>query len=117
MRTRTAFILRCALVLSTAMAVGQFASAGEDKALKGELERSLLDDPVAHYSLANALYQKHDLDGAITEYRKAIRLKPEFAEAHYNLGTDGGRSSRNAAGSCRWFPKGGAQPSQAAAEV
>jgi len=30
--------------------------------------------------------RERDLDGAIAEYRKAIRLKPDYAEAHAILG-------------------------------
>lgn len=30
--------------------------------------------------------RKGDLEGAIAAYRTAIRLKPDLADAHYNLG-------------------------------
>ena len=33
-----------------------------------------------------ALHDMGDLGGAIAEWREAIRLKPDCAEAHYNLG-------------------------------
>ncbi len=39
-----------------------------------------------HWSLGLALYPKGDLDGAIGEFREAIRLKPDYADAHYSLG-------------------------------
>ena len=39
-----------------------------------------------HFLRGNALDGKGDVDGAIAEYREALRLKPDFAEAHYNLG-------------------------------
>jgi serine/threonine-protein kinase len=39
-----------------------------------------------HFLKGNALFSKNDLDGAITEYREAIRLKPDLAETHYKLG-------------------------------
>src|SRR5438067_1602731 len=45
------------------------------------------DDAEAHYNLGNALYVKGDHDGAIAEYREAIRVKPDHAEAHHNLGS------------------------------
>ena len=41
---------------------------------------------LAHNNLGNALRDKGDLDGAIAEYREAIRLDPRFANAHCNLG-------------------------------
>ena len=40
----------------------------------------------AHIDLGTALGGKGDLDGAIPAYREAIRLEPELAAAHYNLG-------------------------------
>jgi Flp pilus assembly protein TadD len=39
-----------------------------------------------HYRLGFALGQKADLDGAIQEYRKALRLNPAHADTHYRLG-------------------------------
>ena len=42
--------------------------------------------PDWHYNLGNTLLSQRDLDGAIAEYRHAIRLKPDFSEAHLNLG-------------------------------
>jgi tetratricopeptide (TPR) repeat protein len=41
---------------------------------------------VGHYNLGNALYAKKDLDGAIKEYQKAIKLDPKYASPHNNLG-------------------------------
>ena len=43
-------------------------------------------DAAAHYNLGNALDKKGDLDGAIAEWRTAIRLQPDLADAHHNLG-------------------------------
>jgi Flp pilus assembly protein TadD/serine/threonine protein kinase len=40
----------------------------------------------AHNDLGCALNAKHDVDGAIGEFREAIRLKKDYAAAHYNLG-------------------------------
>jgi tetratricopeptide (TPR) repeat protein len=42
--------------------------------------------PYLYINLGNALKDKGDLDGAIAEYREAIRLYPQWAIAHYNLG-------------------------------
>jgi tetratricopeptide (TPR) repeat protein/tRNA A-37 threonylcarbamoyl transferase component Bud32 len=45
------------------------------------------DSPGAHLNLGMLLRdQKCDYDGAIAEYREAIRLKKDYAEAHHNLG-------------------------------
>jgi Flp pilus assembly protein TadD len=33
-----------------------------------------------------ALFEKGETEEAIKEYREAIRLKPDYAEAHYGLG-------------------------------
>jgi tetratricopeptide (TPR) repeat protein len=41
--------------------------------------------PAAHNNLGNILHSKGLLDGAIAEYREAIRLKKDYAVAHYNL--------------------------------
>ena len=35
----------------------------------------------------NELQKNGDLDGAIAEYRSALRLNPNFLAAHYNLGS------------------------------
>jgi len=41
----------------------------------------------AHNNLGAALYDKKDLEGAISHSRKAIQLDPNFAFAHHNLGS------------------------------
>jgi tetratricopeptide (TPR) repeat protein len=43
-------------------------------------------NPYLHFQQANALYEKHDLDGAMVCYQQALVLDPKFAPAHYNLG-------------------------------
>jgi tetratricopeptide (TPR) repeat protein len=43
-------------------------------------------DAAAHYNLGVALSNKGDLDGAIAEWREALRLNPNYGDAHYNLG-------------------------------
>jgi tetratricopeptide (TPR) repeat protein len=40
----------------------------------------------SHYRLAAALSQQHDLKGAISHYREALRLTPEFPDALNELG-------------------------------
>ncbi len=47
-----------------------------------------------HYNLANALGALGQNEEAIAEYRKAIKLNPDFAEAHGNLGTALANSGR-----------------------
>ena len=44
------------------------------------------DNAAAHFNRGNALSDKGDLDGAIAEYRKALRLRPNYFDAHYLLG-------------------------------
>ena len=40
----------------------------------------------AHVEFGDTLYAKRDLDGAIDEYREALRLNPNDANAHNDLG-------------------------------
>lgn len=44
------------------------------------------DDPEHHFELGFTLQNMGDLQGAIAEYRTALRLNPNHANAHYNLG-------------------------------
>jgi Flp pilus assembly protein TadD len=44
------------------------------------------DNATAHCNIGAALKAKGDLDGAIAEYRAALRLQPDKALAHYDLG-------------------------------
>lgn len=44
------------------------------------------DEARAHCKLGTALKAQGDLDGAIAEYRAALRLEPDNAMAHYDLG-------------------------------
>ena len=41
---------------------------------------------LARNSLGNVLFGKGQIDEAIGQYQEAIRLEPDYAEAHYNLG-------------------------------
>jgi predicted O-linked N-acetylglucosamine transferase (SPINDLY family) len=44
------------------------------------------NEPEAFYRLAWALFQQHREEESILCYRQALRLKPDFAEAHKHLG-------------------------------
>ena len=43
-------------------------------------------NPVVFCDLGMALKQKGDLDGAIAAFRSALKSKPDFERAKYNLG-------------------------------
>jgi tetratricopeptide (TPR) repeat protein len=42
-------------------------------------------NPRAHNNLGSALYKEDRKDEAIAQYREAVRLKPDYGEAHRNL--------------------------------
>lgn len=66
-----------------------FENAGRNEDAKQEFSATQRLDPSFHKTLnANGLrYAKEGkFDIAIWSYQKALQLKPEFAEAHYNLG-------------------------------
>ncbi len=67
-------LLALPLLVSTAACVGPQSRPGRT------------GDAKAHFDRGFALYEKGDHDGAIAEYREAIRLKPDYADAHNNLG-------------------------------
>jgi len=43
-------------------------------------------EPVSHYKRGRALREKGDSDGALAEFRQALRLDPSSADAHCELG-------------------------------
>ena len=43
-------------------------------------------DALTHYDLALALHYKGDTKQSVEEFESAIRLKPEWGQAHYGLG-------------------------------
>src|ERR1700704_6470993 len=47
---------------------------------------SAADTSATHMARGDALMAKNDLDGAIREYRQALRLRPRNAKAHYEIG-------------------------------
>ena len=54
--------------------------------LRDQLANHLPSGAQASYDRASALLDQGNTDEAITELREAIRLAPEFAEAHHDLG-------------------------------
>ena len=44
------------------------------------------DNYLAHKIIGDDLREKGDIDGAIREYNEALRLKPDYTDAHNNLG-------------------------------
>jgi len=46
------------------------------------------NNPIAHLNLGVALYQKGDVDKAMSEYQKALAIDPVYAAPYYNLGFD-----------------------------
>ena len=45
------------------------------------------DAAVLHYGLGIELQSQGEIDEAINRYRRAIEVRPYYAEAHYNLAT------------------------------
>jgi tetratricopeptide (TPR) repeat protein len=54
--------------------------------LSGYAHLRLRASAVAHNDHGAALYEQHDLDGAIRELEQALRLNPDLVSAHVNLG-------------------------------
>jgi tetratricopeptide (TPR) repeat protein len=44
------------------------------------------DNWLAHIDLANALYNKGELDAAFAHYQQALAIRPDIAEVYFNLG-------------------------------
>ena len=50
-------------------------------------QASEIKPAVAHYSLGNAFVEKGRTSEAIDEYKQALQVDPDYAEAHNNLGS------------------------------
>ena len=64
-------------------------SNGKKKAAIIEIEALIKDYPFAPllFNISGTFYKSNDqLDIAITKFEQALTLKPDYAEAHYNLG-------------------------------
>jgi tetratricopeptide (TPR) repeat protein/tRNA A-37 threonylcarbamoyl transferase component Bud32 len=83
---RAANALRPDLGVNLAMALLNSGEQREGLGLLARLVKESPNNPYLHFQQANSLYEKHDLDGAIACYQKALALDPKFAPAHYNLG-------------------------------
>lgn len=44
------------------------------------------DDYFSHYGLASVLFEEGDYEEAVTEFREALRLKPDYSAAFRDLG-------------------------------
>jgi len=49
-------------------------------------EGILFTNARTHYYIGKAFHEKGDIDAAITEYNEALRLDPNLADAHVDLG-------------------------------
>jgi len=70
---------------------------GDAAAADAELAEALAVYPAcvpAMVNVANRLLEAGDLSGAIERYETAIRLDPDFPEAHHNLGVAYKRAGR-----------------------
>jgi serine/threonine-protein kinase len=65
--------------------VGEAERAAENRG-NPQVIRRKPEDAVNHYRLGHELQHQGKPEEAIAEYRTAIRLDPEYAEAHCNLG-------------------------------
>lgn len=81
---RTSLLSKSAIAF--ALASGALASA------QAPTTKPLPDSPAAHasaqshYNLGVSLSNKGDIDGAMREYREALRLQPDYFDALENLG-------------------------------
>ena len=73
-------------VLEQARARG-FAGVPLEALVADALRAAPPDDANALFSLGNAQTASGDFDKAIDSYRRAIAAKPDFAEAHFRLGS------------------------------
>jgi tetratricopeptide (TPR) repeat protein len=84
---RVARGLRPDLGVTLATALWRSGRRGEALDLLAVLVKESPDNPYLHSQQADALLGRHDLDGAIACYKKALELDPTLALTHNNLGT------------------------------
>src|SRR5438034_8513199 len=84
------FILRAAACLTAAL----WALTWRQSAMYGDIEAlwrtTLAKNPncwMAHNNLGIVLFQKGEIDEAVSHYRTTLNLQPDFWDADYNLGT------------------------------
>jgi len=61
---------------------------------------------VAHNSLGLALFDRGDVDGAISHYRESLRINPAFSKAYINLGVALAEYKKDAEGALECYSKG-----------
>lgn len=66
--------------------VSSFVEALDQAELRAASRKAGEREAETHFSRAGILYEKRDLNGAVAEYSEALRVKPDFPEAHNNLG-------------------------------
>jgi len=78
---------------ATLLAAGLMASAWQQTAYWRNSETLwthtlayTAQNPIAHYDLGNALAGRGRVEEAIAQYRKALEINPDLADAHHNLG-------------------------------
>jgi TonB family protein len=81
----------CVMVFGAGLSLAQIPAAakqaGQSDGVAQHLEtQNPQADAESHFQKANTLREKRDVDGEIAELREAIRLNPDFPEAHLNLG-------------------------------
>ena len=81
---RTHIALLCLLMASLSLQRGQIWRS--ELALWRDAARKAPLMPEAHYNHGHALHSTADLDGALSAYKRAIALEPNYARAHSNLG-------------------------------
>jgi serine/threonine-protein kinase len=83
---RAAGVLRPDLGVNLAWALLNSGKQREGLGLLARLVKESPDNPSLHFQQAYALYEKHDLDGAIACYHEALALDPKYVYARTNLG-------------------------------